>query len=53
MNYRDRGDHRALRVIRSTTSLVIIALVMGAALAAVLGGAVWLIASALHHASTS
>lgn len=53
MNYRDRGDHRVLRVIRSTTSLVIIALVMGVALAAVLGGAVWLIATALHHASTS
>lgn len=53
MNYRDRGAHRTLQVVRSTTSLVVIALVLGAALAAVLGGAVWLIATALHHASTS
>lgn len=53
MNYRDRGDHRTLRVIRSTTSLVIIALALGAALAVVLGGTVWLIATALHHASSS
>lgn len=53
MSYRDSSDHRMLRMARSTTSLVVIALVMGAVLAAVLGGAVWLLASALHHASTA
>lgn len=49
----DKGDRRGFRAIRSTTSLLIIALVLGVALAAALGGLVWLIAYALHHASTS
>lgn len=53
MNHGERSDHRMLRMVRSTTGLVVIALVMGAALAAVLGGTVWLIAAALHHASTA
>ena len=53
MNYRQGSEHRVLRMARSTTSLVIIALAIGMALAVTLGGLVWLIASALHHASTA
>lgn len=53
MPYRERSEHPVLRKIRSTTSLVVIAIVMGAVLAVVLGGTVWLIASALHHASSA
>ncbi len=51
MNYRDEGQHRIYRMVRSTSSLVIIALALGTALAAALGSVVWLIATALHHAS--
>lgn len=53
MNPRGTADRHDFRAARSTTSLVIIALAMGVALAVVLAGAVWLIAGALHHASTS
>jgi hypothetical protein len=53
MNYRERREHRVLRMIRSTTVLVVIALSLGAALAAALGGIIYLIATALHHASNS
>lgn len=53
MNYRQGSHHRVLRMVRSTSSLIVIALALGAALAAVLGSAVWLIATALHHASNS
>lgn len=53
MNYRPRTEHRILRMIRSTSTLVIIALALGAALAAALGSVVWLIATALHHASSA
>ncbi len=51
MNYRDGGQHRIVRMVRSTSTLVIIAVALGTALAAVLGSVVWLIATALHHAS--
>lgn len=53
MSPRDADGRHSIHAVRSTTSLIIIALVLGLALAAVLGGAVWLIAGALHHASTS
>jgi hypothetical protein len=53
MNYAERREHRVLRMIRSTTVLVVIALVLGLALAGALGGIVYLIATALHHASNS
>ena len=53
MNYRDTTEHRIFRMVRSTTGLVIIALAIGTVLAATLGGTVWLIASALHHASSA
>ncbi len=53
MNYQDSTEHRFIRMVRSTTSLIIIALAIGTVLAATLGGTVWLIASALHHASSA
>lgn len=52
MNYREGSQHRIFRMVRSTSTLVIIALALGTALAAALGSVVWLIATALHHAST-
>ncbi len=51
MNYHEGTQHRIFRMVRSTTTLVIIALALGTALAAALGSVVWLIATALHHAS--
>ncbi len=51
MNYRQESEHRILHMVRSTTTLMIIALALGAALAGTLGSVVWLIATALHHAS--
>ncbi|HMC39747.1 MAG TPA: hypothetical protein VKI19_08805 [Acidimicrobiales bacterium] len=53
MTYRDRPDHRIFRMVRSTTTLIIIAAGLGLALAAGIGAVVWMIASALHHASTA
>lgn len=53
MNYREGGQHRVFRMVRSTTSLIIIAVALGTAMAATLGSVVWLIATALHHASTA
>jgi hypothetical protein len=52
MNYPEPGEHRGARVVRSTSSLVIIALALGLAMAVILGAVVWLIATGLHHAST-
>lgn len=37
---------------RATTGLIIIALALGLALAAALGGLVWAIATAIHHAAS-
>lgn len=48
---RPSGGRRLLRVIRSSTALVVIALSLGVAVAAGLGGLVWLIAAAIHHAA--
>ncbi len=53
MNYREGKQHPIFRMVRSTTSLVIIALALGTALAAALGSVVWVIATALHHASNA
>lgn len=52
MNYRQRAEHRVLRVVGSTTGLIIIAAGIGLVIAASVGALVWVIASALHHAST-
>jgi hypothetical protein len=38
---------------RSAVALVLIALIMGAAIASVLGVAVWGLATAIHHASSN
>ena len=48
---RPTGRRRLLRVIRSSTALVVIALSLGVAIAAGLAGVVWLIAAAIHHAA--
>lgn len=48
---RPSGGRRLLRVIRSSTALLVIALSLGVAVAAGLGGLVWLIAAAIHHAA--
>ena len=53
MNYREGTQHRILHAVRSTSTLVIIAVVLGAALAGILGSAAWLIATALHHAANA
>jgi hypothetical protein len=53
MNFRHRTEHRVLRMVGSTTGLVIIALAIGLAVAASLAAIVWVIASALHHAANS
>ncbi len=53
MTFRQRTEHPILRRLGSTTTLIIIAVALGAALAAALGTAVWLIAAALHHASSA
>ena len=48
-----RRDHRALRMVRSTCVLIVIAVLLGLALAAAIGGIAYAIATALHHASNS
>lgn len=48
---RPTGGRRLLRVIRSSTALVVIALSLGVAIAAGLAGVLWLIAAAIHHAA--
>ena len=52
MNFARGTEHRLLRKVRSTTSLLVIAAALGFALAVSLGALAWLIASTLHHAST-
>lgn len=47
-----RGMHVS-RLVRSTTSLVLVAIAIGLAVAVALGSVAWVIASALHHASNS
>lgn len=44
--------HEILHIVRSSTVLLILALGLGLALAALIGGAVYGIAAALHHAAT-
>ena len=44
--------HHVFRVVRSSTVLIIIALGLGLALAATIGGVIYAIASALHHAAS-
>ena len=44
---------RTFEIIRSSTSLIVIALAIGLAIAAVLGGAAYVISTALHHASSA
>jgi hypothetical protein len=46
-------QRRYLRVMGSTTTLIVIAIGIGLAIAAVLGGIAYGIALALHHASSS
>ena len=48
----ESGAHRVFRVVRSSTVLIIIALGLGLALAATIGGIVYAIAAALHHAAS-
>jgi hypothetical protein len=42
---------KLIRVLSASTGLIIISLGLGLALAAILGGTVWLIATAIHHAA--
>ncbi|MDA8045789.1 MAG: hypothetical protein M0Z30_11230 [Actinomycetota bacterium] len=51
MRYRERAEHRALRVVGSTTGLIVIALGIGLIVAASIGAIIWVISSALHHAA--
>ena len=53
MNFVRGSEHRVLRMVRSTTSLIVIAAALGFALAVSLGALAWLIASTLHHASNA
>ena len=46
-------ERRYLRVVGSTTSLIVIAIGIGLLIAAVLGGIAYGIALALHHASST
>jgi type IV secretory pathway TrbD component len=46
-------EHRIFRIVRSSTTLIIIGLGLGLALAAGLGTLIWAIASALHHAANN
>ena len=46
-------EHRIFRIVRSSTTLIIIGLGLGLALAAGLGTLIWAIATALHHASSN
>lgn len=48
-----RPEHRVLHVIRSATTLVIIALGIGLAMATSVGLLAWAIASAMHHAANA
>ncbi|MDE3206008.1 MAG: hypothetical protein KGQ66_17510 [Acidobacteriota bacterium] len=51
MSYRERGEHRVLRVVGSSTGLIIIALLIGLVIASALGGLAWALAGMLHHAA--
>jgi hypothetical protein len=53
MSFARGREHRFLRMVRSTTSLIVIAAALGLALALALGAMAWLIASTLHHASNA
>jgi type IV secretory pathway TrbD component len=53
MAYERERENRGLHFLRSTTTLVIIAVGLGLIIAAVLGVSIWAIAGALHHASTA
>jgi hypothetical protein len=44
--------HKIFRICGASTGLIIISLGLGLALAASLGGLVWLIATAMHHAAS-
>lgn len=46
-------EHRLFRAVRSTTTLIIIAMGIGLVLAAAVGAVAYIVASALHHASTA
>ena len=46
-------EHRVFRATMSSAALIIIALGIGLVLAAVLGAAIWGIATALHHAANN
>ena len=48
-----RREHRVLRMIRSTTSLIVIAAALGFALAVAVGATAWVIADTLKHASNA
>jgi hypothetical protein len=45
--------HRAFRMSRATIGLIIIAAGLGLLLAAGLGGIIWAIAQAIHHAASA
>ena len=53
MNFRLRTGRRGLRVLGSTTGLVIIALAIGLVVAVGLAAVTWVVANALHHAANS
>lgn len=46
-----RRDRRTARVISSTLTLIVIGLAVGLILALVVGGALWALTTALHHAA--
>jgi hypothetical protein len=49
---RESLARKVLRIGGASTGLIIIALGVGLGLAAALGGVVWLIATAIHHAAS-
>lgn len=53
MSFVRGAEHRILRKVRSTTSLIVIAAALGFGLAVSLGAVAWLIADMLHHASNA
>jgi hypothetical protein len=53
LDYARRRRDRALHRVRSTTVLIMIAVILGLALAAAIGGIAYAIATALHHAANS
>jgi hypothetical protein len=53
MTYEPERERRVLGFLRSMTTLVVVALGLGLLIAAVLGGIIWAIAGALHHASAA